>query len=305
MIIRSDTAQINEQLDQGQCHTVSTDWLHENLDHPQLVIVDCRFSLANPALGRQQYEAGHLPGAHFLDLNLDLSGPIQTHGGRHPLPEPTKLSETLTAIGVRSANGQPPSWVIAYDDSRLAYAARLWWLLRYLGHDQVAVLDGGFTDWQHKGYPVTDALPQPRAGNFLPHLRSNWVVDIETVKNHQGLPGVVVVDSRESERYRGEQEPIDPVAGHIPGAVNYPWQSVTDSAGHLLPVSEQQQRWATLPLCDEVIVYCGSGVTACVNLLSLALAGIQHGKLYAGSWSDWCSYLEPSEPSNLTASLDH
>jgi thiosulfate/3-mercaptopyruvate sulfurtransferase len=202
----------------------------------------------------------------------------------------------LTAIGVRSANGQEPdgqnpSWVIAYDDSNLAFAARLWWLLRYLGHDQVAVLDGGLADWQSKGYPVTTTVPQPQPGKFLPKIRSDWIVDIETVKNRKDLPGVVLVDAREGARYRGEQEPIDPIAGHIPGALNYPWQSVTDATGHLLSIPEHRQRWAGLPFHNELIVYCGSGVTACVDLLSLELAGIKGGKLYPGSWSDWCSYL--------------
>lgn len=303
-MMQSDAKHINEQSSQnlfqgesqgqapiGQAPIVSAEWLHENLDHPQLVIVDCRFSLSSPELGRQQYAAAHIPGAFFLDLNQDLSAPPQIHGGRHPLPDLTRLAETLTAIGVRSRHESEPSWVVAYDDSRLAFAARLWWLLRYLGHDQVAVLNGGFTGWQTQGYPITDKISQPRTGKFLPQPRSDWVVDVATVREQQGLPGVVLVDSRESERYRGEQEPIDPIAGHIPGAVSYPWQSVTDSSGYILDLPEQQQHWARLSPSDQVIVYCGSGVTACVNLLSLELAGIKHSKLYAGSWSDWCSYL--------------
>lgn len=291
-----DENQIDGQFSQGRCPVVSADWLYENLSNPQLVIIDCRSSLADAHFGRQQYETAHLPGAYFLDLNQDLSSPVQKHGGRHPLPDPTKLATKLTAMGARSGNEQKPSWIVAYDDSRLAFAARLWWLLRYLGHDQVAVLDGGFSAWLAKGYRVTNMIPQPRAGNFLPRLRSDWVVDIETVKQRKDLPGVVLIDSREGERYRGEREPIDPIAGHIPGAVNYPWQEVTDATGHILPVAKQKQRWETLSsldhqTIDEVIVYCGSGVTACVNLLSLEIVGKPNTKLYAGSWSDWCSYF--------------
>ncbi len=181
--------------------------------------------------------------------------------------------------------------VVAYDDSRLAFAARLWWLLRYLGHDRVAVLDGGFTGWQKAGYPVTAEVPVAKRGNFAPQLRPERVVDIEYVRSRKDLEGVALVDSREPERYRGEREPIDPIAGHIPAAVNYPWQEVTDAQGNVRPASEQKQRWKDLEGAEEIMVYCGSGVTACVNLLSLEIAGIPTGKLYAGSWSDWCSYM--------------
>jgi thiosulfate/3-mercaptopyruvate sulfurtransferase len=155
--------------------------------------------------------------------------------------------------------------------------------------------------WQAAGYPVTATPPMVRSGNFTPQLQSDWIVDIDKVKARKNLPGVVLIDSREGERYRGEQEPIDPVAGHIPGAVNYPWQDVTDPQGYLRSPAFQQQRWAELSqpvegsvAPAELWVYCGSGVTACVNLLSLELASIQTGKLYAGSWSDWCSYLPES-----------
>lgn len=266
---------------------VTADWLLKHLDHPQVLIVDCRFSLANPELGRQQYEAGHIPTAHYLDLNRDLSSPVQRHGGRHPLPDPEKFAQRLTALGVRS--GADATLVIAYDDSRFAFAARFWWLLRYLGHDQVAVLDGGFSGWQTAGYPVTSEQPQPQSGDFVPQPRSSWTVDVEAVKAQKDASDVVLIDSREAERYRGEREPIDPIAGHIPGAINYPWQEVTDSQGYALPPLQQQQRWQDLPSTKNLVVYCGSGVTACVNLLSLEMAG-RTAKLYPGSWSDWCSY---------------
>lgn len=268
-------------------YVVSSQWLFEHLDDAQVAIVDCRFSLAAPELGQQQYCTSHIPGAYYLDLNKDLSAPVGRHGGRHPLPNPAELASKLAAIGVNSQE----TLVVAYDDSRLAFAARLWWLLRYLGHDRVAVLDGGFSEWQAAGYPVTAQVPSPQPGKFVPQEQANWVVDINTVKARKDLPEVVLVDSRESDRYSGKREPIDPIAGHIPGAVNYPWQEVTDERGYLKPVHEQHQRWAGLELEGEILVYCGSGVTACVNLLSLELAGKSTGKLYAGSWSDWCSYL--------------
>jgi len=267
---------------------VSAEWLYQHLSHPQLVVIDCRFSLMQPEAGRQQYLAGHIPGAYYLDLNQDLSSSFQPHGGRHPLPDAEQLAQKLGAIGVTTAPEQ--SFVVVYDDSRLGFAARLWWLMRYLGCDRVAVLDGGFSAWQAVGFPVSQDVPVAQPKQFTPKLRPEMVVDMDAVKANQAKAGTILVDSREAERYRGDREPIDPVAGHIPGAVNYPWQGVTDSAGKLLPASQQQERWAEVKPANEIIVYCGSGVTACVNLLSLELAGIEGAKLYAGSWSDWCSY---------------
>lgn len=274
-------------LDLQQNWVIPAETLHRYLPHPQIVVVDCRFSLADPQVGRQLYIESHIPGAYYLDLNQDLSSPVQPYGGRHPLPKLDEFASKLTEIGVQS--GLEATWIVAYDDSRLAFASRLWWLLRYLGHERVAVLDGGFQGWQTAGYPVTNALPQPRAGRFISQPRPEWIIDIDAVKARQNE--VILVDSREAERYRGEREPIDPIAGHIPGAVNYPWQEVTDPQGYVLPHSVQQQRWANLPPHQEIVVYCGSGVTACVNLLSLELAGVTSAKLYPGSWSDWCSYL--------------
>lgn len=271
---------------------ISPQSLKERLDDPQVVIVDCRFALAKPQQGYQQYQTSHIPGAYYLDLNQDLSAPVQRHGGRHPLPDPQKIAEKLAGIGVRVGE----TLVVAYDDSRFAFAARLWWLLRYLGHDRVAVLDGGWGAWQSQGYPVTDEIPTPQPGQFVPQVRSDWLVDINGVKTQKELPEVALVDSRARDRYLGENEPIDPIAGHIPGAINYPWQEVTNDQGYLHSPDQQKQRWQDLQDKSDIIVYCGSGVTACVNLLSLEVAGVKKGKLYEGSWSDWCSYLpETSE----------
>ena len=265
---------------------VSPEWLATNTENPEVVIIDCRFSLADPELGQKQYEESHLPGAFYLDLNRDLASSVGKHGGRHPLPNIEELAHKLSALGINSAE----TLVVAYDDSRLAFAARLWWLLRYMGHSKVALLDGGFSGWKAAGYPVTNILPEPREGNFVARLQQDLAVDIEAVKERKDLPGTVLVDSRESERYEGLREPIDPIAGHIPGAVNYPWQEVTDQTGKVRSTSEQKHRWTELEKAEEIIVYCGSGVTACVNLLSLEIAGIPDAKLYVGSWSDWCSY---------------
>lgn len=269
---------------------VSAQWLSEHLGDSDIAIADCRFSLNEPELGLQQYQAGHIPGAHYLNLNTDLSSPVQKHGGRHPLPNPNKFAEKLASIGVTSQK----TLVVAYDDSRFAFASRLWWLLRYMGHDRVAILDGGWGSWQAEGYPVDREIPTPVRGIFQPELRPEMMVDIDTVKARKDLPEVFLVDSRSRDRYLGKVEPIDPIAGHIPGAVNHFWQEVTDPEGNAKPASEQRQRWSEIESAKEIMVYCGSGVTACVNLLSLDIAGIPDAKLYVGSWSDWCSYVRVS-----------
>ncbi|MBE9096533.1 sulfurtransferase [Tychonema sp. LEGE 07203] len=265
---------------------VSAEWLAANTENPQVIIIDCRFSLADPELGQKQYQESHIPGAGYLDLNQDLASAVGDRGGRHPLPNIAELAAKLSAIGINSGE----TLVVAYDDSRLAFAARLWWLLRYMGHGKVALLDGGFSGWKAAGYPVTSSLPDRPDGKFVPELQRDMAVEFEAVKERKDLPDRVLVDSRESERYAGLREPIDPIAGHIPGAVNYPWQEVTDETGKVRSASEQKQRWTELGKAEEIIVYCGSGVTACVNLLSLEIAGIPDAKLYVGSWSDWCSY---------------
>jgi thiosulfate/3-mercaptopyruvate sulfurtransferase len=282
---------------------ISAKWLTQHLEDDNLVIADCRFSLHAPNLGQQQYDRAHIPGAVYFDLDRDLSGPVQTHGGRHPLPNLDKLAAQFSAAGIGSGerpadspnspnSPNSPTTVVAYDDSQFAFAARLWWLLRYLGHDRVFVLDGGFAEWQAAGYPVTDRTTKPSPRSFVPQVRSQYIVNYQTVLEQCRLPSVTLIDSREGDRYRGEREPTDPVAGHIPGAVNYFWKDVSDERGRLRLPAYHQQRWSAI--ADEVIVYCGSGVTACANLLSLEVAGRSNAKLYVGSWSDWCSY--PDSP---------
>jgi thiosulfate/3-mercaptopyruvate sulfurtransferase len=252
-----------------------------------VVVFDCRFDLADPGAGEAAYRAGHIPGSHYLHLDRDLSGARGRHGGRHPLPAAAAFADRLSALGVRS---DPPTLVVAYDDSRFAFAARLWWLLRYCGHDRVKVLDGGYAAWRAAELPVSAAASAARSGQFTPRLRPAMAVDAAQVRSLRADPGVALIDAREERRYLGLEEPIDPVAGHIDGAVNHPWQQASDARGLLLPPARQRERFGAAADAPGIVMYCGSGVTACVNLLALAELGRDDAQLYAGSWSDWCSY---------------
>ncbi len=266
---------------------ITCQWLAQNLDNPQIVVCDCRFQLNDPQWGYRQYCHSHIKHAYYLDLNRDLSAPVKLHGGRHPLPDANLLAQKLSAMGIVRNR----TLVVAYDDSKLAFAARLWWLLNYLGHRSVAILDGGWQAWQAGSYATDSTQPKSRQGFFVPELQTDKIVTREEVKTCQDSPAAILVDSRDRDRYLGLREPIDPIAGSIEGAVNSPWKQVTDERGYLLPIAAQQKLWSNYSSAPEIIVYCGSGVTACVNLLSLKLAGIRHAKLYPGGWSDWCSYM--------------
>ena len=268
-------------------YLVDSEYLAQQLDNQQVVIVDCRFQLANPHWGEEEYQTSHIPGAYYLNLNRDLSSKVQQHGGRHPLPDTDVLARKFTELGIIKNE----TLVVAYDDSRFAFAARLWWLLRYLGHDKVALLDGGWNAWVDGGHPVTDIIPEKKSGSFTARSNTDWLVDMETVKAAENKNSVIVVDSRDRDRYNGLREPIDPIAGSIPGAVNSPWKQVSKDSGYVQSLETQQQLWTDYQDASEIIVYCGSGVTACVNLFSLELAGFKNTKLYPGGWSDWCSYL--------------
>ncbi len=269
-------------------YLVDSQWLMQRLDNPFLVIVDCRFQLADPHWGEESYHHAHIEGAYYLNLDRDLASEVQRHGGRHPLPDMDRLAQKLASMGIIKNE----TLVVAYDDSHFAFAARLWWLLRYLGHDSVVLLDGGWNDWLKHDYPVSNAIPKNRSASFSPQPNPDWLVDINVVKSAQHKDGVIVIDSRDRDRYLGLIEPIDPIAGSIEGAVNSPWKQVSDESGYLKSIQAQQQLWSDLKYAEEIIVYCGSGVTACVNLFSLSLAGLKNTKLYPGGWSDWCSYLE-------------
>ncbi|MFD2371987.1 sulfurtransferase [Brevibacillus sp. GCM10020057] len=264
---------------------VSPQWLNDHLHDDSIVIVDCRFNLSVPEAGQEAYQQDHIPGALYFHLNRDLSGPKQAHGGRHPLPSVEAFAERLSAAGI-----DENTTVIAYDDQEMAMAGRLWWLLRYFGHDKVAVLNGGYAAWKRAGYPVTAEVPAPLARTFTPQLRPEMLVDISGVQERS--PETVLLDSRAGERYRGEVEPLDPKAGHIPGALSFFYKDNLGSDLTMLPVEQLKERMAPFDGLD-VIVYCGSGVTACTNLLALHAAGRPDAKLYAGSWSDWSSYDLP------------
>ncbi|HVF06022.1 MAG TPA: sulfurtransferase [Frankiaceae bacterium] len=255
------------------------------------VVLDVRWRLAGPP-AIDDYRAGHLPGAVFVDLGRDLAAPPGSGGpgagGRHPLPDPAAFEATMRRCGVSAA-----SFVVAYDDRDATAAARAWWLLRYFGHDAVAVLDGGYAGWVAAGLPVTTEVPSPAPGDFvarpgaLPLLTATEAADLARTG--------VLLDARAPERYRGEVEPIDPVAGHIPGAVNAPTAGNVAPDGTLLPAAALRERFAALGADGSrpVGVYCGSGVTAAQDVLALELAGVP-AALYAGSWSEWVT--DPARP---------
>jgi len=248
----------------------------------KLVLADCRFELTSPQAGREAYQQSHLPGAYFLDLNQHLSGAKGSTGGRHPVPSEEHFSAVMQDIGL-----DENSLLVAYDDGSHAGAARLWWLARYFGHEAVTVLNGGLSAWTRAGMPTDNILPIARAGSFRAVAIAAMRLDFEQIATVSPPP--LLIDARDARRYSGEVEPIDPLAGHIPGALNMPWQTAMDAQGLLLDAQQQRQRWQHLLNNERPLVnYCGSGVTACVNLLSMELAGINNALLYPGSWSDWC-----------------
>ncbi len=268
---------------------VDLTWLAAHRNDADVVIVDCRFELGKPDAGRLAYQQGHVPGAVYLDLERDLSGPVGEHGGRHPLPDLGPFSQLLGRIGI-----DEHVFVVAYDDQGGAFASRLWWMLKLLGHDRTAVLDRGFTAWKLEGYEVSQEVPEPSPRSFSAKVRTELLVSMEDVKERIAADSSVLIDSRDASRYAGKEEPIDPVAGHIPGAVNLFWKQGLHEDGSWKNADEQRQSFAGLQQDQEIIVYCGSGVTACPNVLALTEAGFTNVKLYSGSWSDWCSY--PDNP---------
>jgi thiosulfate/3-mercaptopyruvate sulfurtransferase len=264
---------------------VSPATLNQNLDNPNWVVVDCRFSLANSNAGRYAYRHGHIPHARYAHLNNDLSSTITEFTGRHPLPNFTLLANKLGAWGITN-NSQ----VVAYDDVGGAFAGRLWWLLRCLGHDKVAVLNGGIQLWQRQGFALTTTLPTIQSTTFRPYLNPAYWLNASQVQNNLAKKAICLIDARTPERYCGELEPIDPVAGHIPGALNRPFQLNLDIQGLFLSADSLRKQFKQLigtRTPEQVVHYCGSGVTACHNLLSMEHAGLTGSKLYAGSWSEW------------------
>jgi thiosulfate/3-mercaptopyruvate sulfurtransferase len=256
---------------------VDAPWLVDRVGEDWLRIVDCRFDLADPAAGRRRHRASHVPGAAYLSLDDDLSA--REGSGRHPLPSPQAFAATLGEAGIGNHHA-----VVAYDDAGGAYAARVWWMLSSLGHEDVAVLDGGWQAWIAAGGGVETGSVSPRPVAFA--AAETWRGKIDGTELEIRLGFVDLIDARAEERYRGEEEPFDPVAGHIPTARNLPWGGNLGSDGRFLDADELAARFSG---AEEAVVYCGSGVTACHNLLAMEAAGITGGVLYPGSWSDWCT----------------
>ena len=271
---------------------ISTRELATALPEAGVLVADCRFELGKPDAGLAAWRAGHIPGAVHVDLERDLSAPVTAATGRHPLPSPAEFAATLAGLGI----GNDTS-VICYDAGSGAFAARLWWMLRWLGHDAVAVLDGGFAAWTAEGRPVSTEEPAPRrAAAFVPRPQPGMVVDAAEVIAALGR-GEALVDVRGTERFAGKSEPLDAVAGHIPGAVNLPYLENLDVAGRFRAPAELAGLWRARTGAEAgraPICMCGSGVTACQGLLALEAAGIPGGRLYAGSWSEWIR--DPSRP---------
>lgn len=264
---------------------VTMDWLAEHLHDPNVVVADCRFVLGQPDAGRAAYEEGHIPGAIYVDLERDMSGPVREHGGRHPLPDLGIFTLRMGELGIGN-----DTVVVAYDDQGGPYASRLWWMLTFLGHRRVFVLDGGYSLWKAAGHPVEREAARKEARHFSPRVHTAMMISVDELRRKLGQPGVVLVDSREAARYRGEHEPLDRKAGHIPGAVNCFWKDGLDGEGRWKTAQAQAERFQRIGRDQEVIVYCGSGVTACPNVLALQEAGYENVRLYLGSWSDWISY---------------
>ena len=269
---------------------VNAKWLKENLNNKNLVIVDCRFDLMDKDYGKKSYNENHIKGAVRIDIETELSSKVQKHGGRHPLPTINELKNTFENLGITN-----DSTVICYDEGDLAGPSRLWWTLKYLGHNKVYVLDGGINEFIKIGGTTDTEIPiVSKDGEFLINVNNSMRVDMEYVKERLYNERVAIIDSRDHKRYLGEFEPVDKKAGHIPSAMNYFWMDIlekTEDKINIKPLKDLKKHFEKLNNFDEVIVYCGSGITACPNSLALTESGINH-KVYSGSFSDWISYDE-------------
>lgn len=264
--------------------------LHSRLSDAAVRVFDCRYALMDPAHGRAQYEKSHIPGAVFIDMNTDLSAPhVAGKTSRHPLPDKATWITTLTRLGLSPANR-----VVLYDDGGGASSARMWWMLRWVGHEDVAVLDGGWQAWQAAGLPVTDVVPpapQAVADQYSARASLVKLLTAEQIDGQQQL----LIDARDLPRFKGEVEPIDPVAGHIPGALCSPFSANLAADGRFKSPAELREKFAAAANSNKPVVsYCGSGITACHNILAMAVAGWPLPALYAGSWSEWIT--DPSHP---------
>lgn len=271
---------------------ISTEQLHAHLDDPAWTIVDCRYDLNDESWGDAQYRGAHIPGAIYASLGRDLAGPRDGRNGRHPLPSHEAMAATFGRLGVTSG-----IQVIAYDQDTGMYASRLWWMLRYMGHDAVAVLDGGFARWLREGRPTQSGVATAKSTTFTGTPRAAMRLTANQVRARLGDPSMTLVDARGPARYEGREEPLDRVAGHIPGARNHFYQWNLQPDGTFLPAEALRERFAlvlgpTPP--EQVAVYCGSGVTACHNLLAMERAGLTGARLFPGSWSEWSA--DPDKP---------
>ncbi|WP_372631569.1 sulfurtransferase [Cohnella sp.] len=270
-------------------NVVSVEQLRSRLEGGErIALLDVRFNPKEPAYGREAYTKGHLPGAAFIDFKADLTDPAQEHGGRSPLPAPERLAALFGSLGIDRETA-----VVAYEDGNGPAASRLWWVLRYLGAERVQVLDGGYSAWTAAGGAV-EAGPAGVAAprEFVPSPRADWLAGVEEVRRASAGGGAKLVDSRDAAQFSGREAPFDPVAGHIPGASNYFWKDALEADGAWKSPEQLRERFADLPQSGEIIVYCGSGISATPNVLALQEAGYENVKLYAGSWSDWISYSE-------------
>ncbi len=266
---------------------VTTDWLAQHLTDPAVRIVDVRWYLFDQTkTGRGEYLRGHIPGATVMDLDTDLASPRGQGPGRHPLPTPERFAQVAGRAGIGAH-----THVVAYDDRGAASAARLWWLLRYFGHPDVSLLDGGITQWTAEGRPLETSVPALAPAFFIPHPHPEMVVNADAVAALVRDPRALVLDVRAAERYEGKIEPIDPRAGHVPGAVSAPYTGNVHPDQTFLPPPQLRARFRQLGAenAEHVVSYCGSGVNACQNIFALHLAGFDGALLYEGSWSDWSS----------------
>lgn len=276
----------------GHDTLIEPEELSERLGDPDLAVLDCRHDLARPEWGREQYEHSHIPGAVYAHLDRDLSGPITPSSGRHPLPSMAAFAETASRFGIDER-----VQVVAYDQAGGAYAARVWWLLRWAGHARVAVLDGGFAAWQARRLPLASGGRQRERRRFVPQAPLARAVTTAEVESGLASGAIRLVDARAADRFAGRNETIDPVAGHVPGALNHPFASNLDGEGRFLPREELARRWqatAGAAAPTRLVAMCGSGVTACHDLLALEIAGMPGAALYAGSWSEWIR--DPKRP---------
>jgi thiosulfate/3-mercaptopyruvate sulfurtransferase len=266
--------------------------LRQHLDDPNWLVVDVRHQLSDTGYGERAYAAGHVPGAIFLHLDRDLSAPMTGTNGRHPLPDPVRLAQRFGEIGIG-----PQTQVVVYDDAQGMIAGRLWWLLRWLGHDAVALLDGGFQAWQVAGGVVTEIVPTLLPTVFEVTCNDAMRVSADDVLALIETPQLHLIDARGPDRFRGENETMDPVGGHIPGAVNRCFKDNLLPDGRFKPAATLRAEWLGVLAGaepDEVIHQCGSGVSACLNLVAMEIADLPGSRLYPGSWSEWCA--DPGRP---------